>query len=182
MSLPPVSRTGDAHRGSPGPTLAIVAAVASNGVIGVGGTLPWRLPHDLRHFRALTLGHAVIMGRRTWESLAGPLAGRENIVVTSRSGSATQGARTVRSLDEALAAVTFPAPAFCIGGGELYREALARATTLHLTEIARAYEGDVLFPTWRRDDWAEVAREAHRSDDGLDYAFVTYERRLQARA
>ena len=158
------------------PVLAIVAAVARNGVIGANGGLPWRLPDDLKRFRALTRGHAVIMGRRTWESLPGPLADRQNIVVTSQASYVAAGARIVPGLDEALAAVELPAPAFCIGGAVLYRDALPRATTLHLTEIARDYEGDTHFPPFARDTWREVAREPHLAPDGLAYAFVTYER------
>lgn len=182
MSLPSATRAGGRPLGSPAPELAIVAAVAANGVIGAGGDLPWRLRHDLRHFRALTEGHAVIMGRRTWESLKGPLPGRQNIVVTSRSGYAPPGAEAAPGLDAALAIVAMPPPAFCIGGGELYREALSRARTLHLTEIAKPFEGDVRFPPLDRDDWREVRREEHRADEGYGYAFVTYERARPARA
>ena len=158
------------------PPLAIVAAVARNGVIGAQGGLPWRLPDDLKRFRALTRGHAVIMGRRTWESLPGPLADRQNIVVTSHASYVAPGARIVPGLDEALAAVELPAPAFCIGGAVLYRDALPLATTLYLTEIARDYDGDTRFPAFARDEWREVAREPHVAADGLAYAFVTYER------
>jgi dihydrofolate reductase len=157
------------------PALSIIAAVASNGVIGAGGALPWRLPDDLRRFRALTRGHAVIMGRRTWESLPGPLPERQNIVVSSR-GDAIPGVDVVPSLDAALAASRLPSPAFCIGGAVLYREALRRARTLHLTEIARDYPGDTVFPPFARDEWREMARERHRTADGVDYAFVTYAR------
>lgn len=158
------------------PDLSIVAAVASNGVIGVAGGLPWRLPEDLKRFRALTRGHAVIMGRKTWESLRGPLADRQNIVVTSQSAFEAPGAEVAAGLEEALARVAMPPPAFCIGGAALYREALPLARTMHLTEIARPFEGDVAFPAFERGGWREVARESHASDDGLDYAFVTYER------
>ena len=158
------------------PELSIIAAVASNGVIGAAGRLPWRLPDDLRHFRALTRGHAVVMGRRTWESLPGPLADRQNIVVTSRRSYDAPGAEVVPDLDAALAAVRLPPPAFCIGGAVLYREALPRASTLHLTEIDADYAGDVRFPPYARDAWREVAREARVGDDGVAYAFVTYRR------
>ena len=158
------------------PELSIIAAVASNGVIGARGALPWRLPEDLKRFRALTRGHAVIMGRRTWESLAGPLADRQNIVVTSHGSLVAPGATLVPGLDEALDAVSLPSPAFCIGGAVLYRAALARAATMHLTEIARAYDGDVVFPPVDRSQWREVAREAHTTGDGLAYAYVDYER------
>ncbi|CAG0967900.1 dihydrofolate reductase [Burkholderiales bacterium] len=176
MSDRPASPTGQPPAGAPVPELAIVAAVASNGVIGVAGGLPWRLPDDLRRFRALTRGHAVIMGRRTWESLRGPLPDRQNIVVTSRADRASAGAEVVATLAEALARVAMPPPAFCIGGAELYREALPRARALHLTEIGRPFDGDVSFPAFARDEWREVARESHVASDGLRYAFVDYVR------
>ena len=169
--MPPGRRIGPVT-----PELSIIAAVASNGVIGVRGTLPWRLPDDLKRFRALTRGHAVIMGRRTWSSLAGPLKERQNIVVTSHATLVAPGATLVPGLDEALAAVALPAPAYCIGGAALYREALARATTMHLTEIARAFDGDVSFPDFDRARWREVARESRTTEDGLAYAFVDYVR------
>jgi dihydrofolate reductase len=160
------------------PDVALVAAIASNGVIGAGNRLPWRLPDDLRHFRALTHGHAVIMGRRTWESLPHALPGRQNIVVTRQRGYAATGAEVAASLDEALALVRLPPPAYCIGGGELYRAALPRAVRLHLTEIDRPFDGDARFPSWRRRDWRETARVTMRAEgpDGFGYAYVTYER------
>jgi len=158
--------------------LALIVAVAANGVIGDGKRLPWRLPEDLRHFRALTTGHAIIMGRKTWESLPGLLPGRQSIVVSRNANYAAAGADVVTSLDEALAAVRMPAPAFCIGGGELYRLALSRAEHMHLTEIHREYAGDVFFPPLARRLWRETEREEHRSEDPAQpaYAFVTYRR------
>ena len=157
--------------------LALIAAVARNGVIGGGNTLPWRLPADLKRFRALTTGHAVIMGRKTWESIGRALPGRQNIVVTRQAGYAAEGAVVHSSLDEALRAVTLPAPVFCIGGGELYALALPHAATLHLTEIDRDFDGDTRFPEFDRTAWRESARETHHAPEGFDYAFVTYERR-----
>jgi dihydrofolate reductase len=155
--------------------LAIIAAVAANGVIGREGGLPWRLPPDLRHFRALTTGHAVIMGRRTWDSLGRALSDRQNIVVTARPERAASGAECAFSLPDAIARVRRPAPAFCIGGARLYREALSLATRMHLTEIDREFDGDTTFPPFDRGAWREVAREAH-VHDGLRFAFVTYRR------
>lgn len=164
---------------TPPPALAIIAAVARNGVIGVGGGLPWRLPADLKRFRALTEGHTVIMGRRTWQSLGRPLVMRQNIVVSRRDGLTAEGALVVPSLADALAAVALPAPAFCIGGGELYREALRIADTIHLTEIDHDFEGDTAFPQFDRSEWEEIERETPDFDGagGLAYAFVTYRRR-----
>jgi dihydrofolate reductase len=157
------------------PPLAIIAAVAANDVIGAGNTLPWRLPADMKRFRALTSGHAVIMGRKTWESIGGVLRDRQNIVVTRGPRLGMPGIETASSLEDALERVRMPAPAFCIGGAALYREALPRATTLYLTLLARAFEGDATFPAFERSAWRESAREA-RAGNGLDYAFVTYER------
>jgi dihydrofolate reductase len=157
--------------------LALIAAVARNGVIGDGNTLPWRLPADLRHFRALTTGHAVIMGRRTWESIGRALPDRQNIVVTRQPAYVADGALVQASLDDALRAATLPAPVYCIGGGELYALALPRAATLHLTEIDREFAGDTRFPDFDRAAWRETAREEHRAPEGFGYAFVTYERR-----
>jgi dihydrofolate reductase len=161
--------------------LALIAAIAANGVIGDGNRLPWRLPDDLRHFRELTTGHAVIMGRRTWESLPGPLPGRQNLVVTRDPSYAAAGAEVVSSLDAALAAVRLPAPAFCIGGGELYRAALPRAVTLYLTEIDRDFAGDVTFPPFDRAEWPAAPAEARSSEgpDAFTYRFVTRERRAR---
>lgn len=149
--------------------------MAANGVIGAANRLPWRLPADLRRFRALTTGHAVIMGRKTWESIGRPLPDRQNIVVTSQADLAAPGIETARTLSAALSSVRLPPPAFCIGGALLYRAALPLATTLHLTLIARAFDGDTTFPPFDRDDWRETARETH-TDDGLEYAFVTCRR------
>jgi dihydrofolate reductase len=156
--------------------LALIAAVAANGVIGAGNELPWRLPEDMKRFRALTIGHAVIMGRKTRESLPRPLPDRQNIVVTRDTGYRAPGAEIAPTLDGALALVRLPPPVFCIGGGEIYRMALARAGTLYLTEIDRDFEGDVTFPRLDRADWRETSRESHEAD-GLRYDFVTYARR-----
>lgn len=157
--------------------LALIAAVARNGVIGSGNALPWRLSADLKRFRALTLGHAVIMGRKTWQSIGHPLPGRQNIVVTRQPDLAAPGALVVASLDDALRAVTLPAPAFCIGGGELYALALPHATTLHCTEIDRDYDGETRFPDFDRTLWRETERDKQRAPEGFRYAFVTYQRR-----
>jgi dihydrofolate reductase len=162
----------------PKPVLTLIAAVAKNGVIGQDNRLPWHLPADLRHFKALTTGHTVIMGRKTWESLPEkfrPLPGRQNIVVTRNAAYRAEGAVVVASLPAALAAAQSE-EAFVIGGAELYLAALPLADRLQLTEIDAAFDGDTLFPASDPRQWREVAREAHRDEAGLDYAFVTYER------
>src|SRR5882724_9234517 len=123
------------------PRIYLVAAVAANGIIGANGQLPWHLPEDLKHFKQLTLGHAVIMGRRTWESLGKALPGRENIVVTRTPGYDAPGAAVARSLGAALALCVDEPVAFVIGGQRLFVESLPVAAGLVLTEISRDYAG-----------------------------------------
>ena len=154
----------------------LIAAVAKNGVIGANGKLPWQLPEDLRHFKKLTLGHPVIMGRRTWESLGKPLPGRENIVVSRKSGFAAPGASVAASLEAAVALCTGEAVAFVIGGAEIYAAALPLADGLVLTEIQQDYDGDTRFPAWNRDAWRATQKETHTSDEGVRFDFVLYER------
>ena len=160
-----------------GPRIYLVAAVAANGVIGANGAMPWHLPGDLRHFKALTLGHPVIMGRRTWDSIGKPLPGRENIVVSRRAGFDAPGASVASSLGAALALCAGESLVFVIGGGELYREALPLAHGLVITEIQRDFEGDTRFPDWDRSQWQETQRKPQAGADGLRFDFVLYERR-----
>jgi dihydrofolate reductase len=159
------------------PRIYLVAAVASNGVIGVNGQLPWRLPEDLKRFKRLTLGHPVIMGRKTWESLGKlkPLPGRENIVVTRSAGYDAPGAALATSLEGALALCAGEPVAFVIGGQRLFEESLPIAAGLVLTEIDRHYEGDTWFPAFDRAKWREAQREAHTAADGMRFDFVLYE-------
>lgn len=161
------------------PEIVIVAAVARNGVIGRNNALPWRLPEDLRHFKATTLGKPVIMGRKTWESLGRPLPGRLNLVISRNPDYVAEGGEVVESIDAALAraAAEGAGQACIIGGGELYRQALAIADRLILTEIDRDFEGDATFPAFDREIFVESTRQAAVSADGLPYAFVTYRRR-----
>lgn len=160
-----------------GPRIYLVAAVAANGVIGASGAMPWHLPEDLRHFKALTLGHPVIMGRRTWDSIGKPLPGRENIVVSRRAGFDAPGASVASSLGAALALCAGESLVFVIGGGELYREALPLAHGLVLTEIQRDFPGDTRFPDWDRSQWRETQRKPQAGAGGLRFDFVLYERR-----
>lgn len=153
----------------------LIAALAANRVIGAGGKMPWHLSEDLKRFKRLTLGHPVVMGRKTWDSIGRPLPGRTNVVV-SRSLPALEGAVVARSLDEALSRCGDAADVFVIGGGEIYREALPRADVLDLTLIGRDFEGDARFPAWDPREWREVAREEHVAPDGMPYVFVTLER------
>ncbi len=160
--------------------VALVAAVARGGVIGAGGGLPWRLPEDMRHFREVTTGHSVVMGRRTWDSLPErfrPLAGRRNLVVTRHDDWHADGAERAGSLEEALLLLDDVPQVFVVGGGELYADALRLADELLLTEIDAEVEGDTLFPTWERAAFEETSREEHVSETGVRFAFVTYVRR-----
>ncbi len=156
--------------------LALIAAVASNGVIGRANALPWHLSDDLKRFRSLTTGHATIMGRKTWESLGRALPSRQNIVVTRQNGYVADGAIVAASFDDALQRVALPPPTFCIGGAELFAVALPRADLMYLTEIDLRVSGDTFFPAFDRGDWRESAREARRAPppDAFEYAFVTY--------
>ena len=173
MSQSPDDAAGDA---SGGPRIYLVAAVAANGVIGAGGKLPWHLPEDLRHFRNLTLGHPVIMGRHTWKSLGKPLAGRENIVVSRTPGYEAAGAAVATSLDAAIAFCAGEQVAFVIGGTALFAAALPVALGMVMTEIHRDYSGDAWFPPFDRSQWRETQREPHTAADGLRFDFVLYER------
>ncbi|HTM60002.1 MAG TPA: dihydrofolate reductase [Burkholderiales bacterium] len=158
------------------PKVYLVAALAANGVIGRNGQLPWHLPEDLKHLKQLTLGHPVIMGRRTWESLPKkPLPGRDNIVVTRRPGYDAPGAAVASSLDAALALCVGESVVFVIGGEQLFAESLPTAAGLVLTEIHRDYEGDVSFPKYDRSRWRATQRESHTAADGTKFDFVLYE-------
>jgi dihydrofolate reductase len=158
------------------PALVLIAAVARNGVIGAANALPWRLPDDMRRFRALTTGHAVIMGRRTWESLPRALPDRQNIVLSGRTGLVATGADVVSSFAAALACVRLPPPVYCIGGGEIYTLALPHADALFLTEIDADIAGDTHFPAFDRAQWQETARSERFDTDGLAHCFVTWRR------
>jgi dihydrofolate reductase len=158
------------------PRVYLVVALARNGVIGARGKLPWRLPEDLQHFKRLTLGHPVIMGRRTWESLGRPLPGRENIVISRRPGFEAPGASVASSVEAAIALGADEPVVFVIGGAEIYAAALPLADGMVVTEIYRDYEGDTRFPAWDRAAWKVSQKEAHTSSDGLRYDFVLYER------
>jgi dihydrofolate reductase len=157
------------------PRVYLVAAVASNGIIGANGELPWRLPEDLQHFKRITTGHPVIMGRRTWESLKGPLPGRDNIVVTGTAGYEAPGAAVASSLEAALALCLGEPVVFVIGGSRLFAESLPFAAGLVMTEIDREFEGDTWFPEYDRSRWKESQRERHVTAGGMKFDFVLYE-------
>jgi dihydrofolate reductase len=161
--------------------LSLIAVVARNGAIGKDNQLLCRLPEDQQHFRRVTMGCPVIMGRKTWDSVPArfrPLPGRRNIVVTRNAHWQADGAETAHSLAAALSLVDTLPEAFVIGGAQLYAEALARADRLVLTEIERDFDGDCQFPAWHRGQFRELHRERHHSGppNDFDFSFVTYER------
>ena len=156
--------------------LYVVVAIASNGVIGKDGKLPWHLPEDLAHFRKITIGHPIIMGRRTWESFRKPLPDREHIVVSRRAGYEAPGASVASSLQAAIALCAGEPVAFVIGGTELFREALPIADGVVVTDIDKAYDGDTWFPEWDRSAWKVTQRESHTSKDGVPFSFALYEK------
>lgn len=164
--------------------IALIAAVADNGVIGRGGQLPWRLSADLRRFKSLTMGHPIIMGRRTWESIGRPLPGRTSIVITRQPRYET-GFPEVRiaadvhaALDRAASAPGGDQIAFVIGGGEVYAAALPRAARLYLTRVLASVAGDAFFPPLDMREWRLLNGENHAADEKNDYAhaFEVYER------
>ena len=159
----------------------LIVAMARGGAIGRDNALPWRLPEDLRRFRALTLGHAVVMGRRTWESIGRSLPGRTNIVITRDAAWRGEGAQSVTGLDEALAlaAALHPGlPAMVIGGAQIYALALPVARRIRVTEIDLDVPGaDAFFPPLDPAQWRRAGETAQVAADGTAYRFVDLERR-----
>ncbi|MFN5257249.1 MAG: dihydrofolate reductase [Limnohabitans sp.] len=157
--------------------LHLIYARARNGVIGKDNQMPWQLPEDLAHFKRVTLGQPVIMGRKTWDSLPArfrPLPGRVNIVVTRQSDWHAEGALRAGSIEEAVRLCGDAPQAWIMGGAEIYRQAEPLASTAVVTEIDADFEGDAFAPTLA-SDWQEVQRESHTSASGLGFAFVTYQ-------
>jgi dihydrofolate reductase len=163
-------------------TINVIAAMAQNRVIGINNTLPWRLPADLQHFKALTMGHHIIMGRKTFESIGKPLPGRTTVIVTRDASYRVDGCITATSLDTAIAACAADPEIFFVGGADLYAQILPRADRLYLTEIQVEYDGDARFPEFDRGIWREIERQQNVSPDGLSYHFVTYQRHLPGSA
>jgi dihydrofolate reductase len=159
------------------PRLSLIAAVARNGAIGRDNALLWHLPEDLQHFKRTTLGCPIIMGRKTWDSIGRPLPGRHNIVISRDPDWTATGASTASSLPQALEMAGDAPKVFVIGGAQIYALALPLADELVLTEVDEDAEGDTFFPNWNRQDFTPTSHEAHRSAQGLSYAFVTYQRR-----
>ena len=154
--------------------LAMVVAIGDDGAIGKDGKVPWRIPEDLKHFKNVTMGHAIVMGRKTWDEVGKPLPGRRNIVISRQPGLALEGAEVFTTLETAIAAArtTDPEP-HIIGGSTIYAAAMPLATRIHLTEVHRVVDADTFFPPFDRSVWREVERRVAETE-GVE--FVTLER------
>jgi len=159
--------------------VSLIVAMARNRVIGVNNTLPWHLPADLKHFKALTMGHHIVMGRKTYESIGKPLPGRTSVVVTRNADYAPQGVVVVNSLEAAISACGNDEEIFVIGGAELYRQIIDLADRIYLTEIDADISGDAHFTEFDRKLWQETERVNHAPDEKNvhSYHFVVYERK-----
>lgn len=160
--------------------LHLIYARARNGVIGRDNQMPWHLPEDLAHFKRVTLGQPVIMGRKTWDSLPArfrPLPGRLNIVITRQSDWQAEGALRAHSIEDALRLCGEAPDAWIMGGAEIYRQAAPLASTAVVTEIDQDFAGDAFAPELGAD-WREIQRESHTAASGLNYSFVTYQHAL----
>lgn len=158
-------------------SISLIVAMAKNRTIGIDNTLPWRCPEDLKHFKALTMGHHMIMGRKTFDSIGKPLPGRTTVVVTRNPELKIEGCVMAHSLQEAIAACEGD-EIFVVGGAEIYTQALPLADTLYISEIQQDVEGDAWFPEFDKSDWKEVARDQRSQSEPqpLEYHFVTYRR------
>jgi len=158
--------------------ISIIVAMARNRTIGINNTLPWRCPEDLKHFKALTMGHHIVMGRKTFDSIGKPLPGRTTVIVTRNRKLKIEGCIMAHSLPEAIAACANDAEIFIVGGAELYAQALPLTNKLYITEIQQDVAGDAHFPEFDRAAWREVSREQRHQEipQPLDYHFVTYRR------
>jgi len=158
--------------------IALIAALTENRVIGRDNQLPWRISADLKHFKALTMGKPIVMGRKTWESIGRPLPGRKNIVVTRDTAYQAEGCQVVHSIEQALDTAGEVDEVMIIGGAGLYRQTLGRADRLYLTRVKAEVDGDTWFPEIDPQQWHELACESHSADENNehDYDFVILER------
>ena len=165
------------------PRFSILVAMAKNRVIGKNNALPWRLSPDLKRFKQLTMGHHIVMGRKTYESIGRLLPGRTSVIVTRQPDYQVPGAIVAGSIAEALKVCSegkeMNQESFVIGGAEIYQQALGLCQRMYVTEIQQEFDGDVLFPEFDPQEWREISREKHRldEDDGLEYHFVVLDRK-----
>jgi dihydrofolate reductase len=158
--------------------ISIIVAMAQNRTIGIKNTLPWRCPEDLKHFKTLTMGHHMIMGRKTFDSIGKPLPGRTTVVITRNHSLKLDGCLIAHSMHEAIAACAGDDEVFIVGGAELYSQAIPLAETLYITEIQQNIDGDAHFPSFDINKWQEIERiKQHQTmPQPLSYHFVTYKR------
>jgi dihydrofolate reductase len=159
--------------------VSIIVATGENNVIGAGGKIPWHLPADFKHFKEVTTGHPIVMGRKTFESIGKPLSGRTNIVITADAGYSAEGCLVAHSLEEALRLAEGAAggdECFMIGGAQIYALALPKAQTVYLTKVHGAFDGDAFFPKLNEKEWRLVNSETHKKDEKnpFDYDFLTF--------
>jgi dihydrofolate reductase len=159
--------------------LSLIVAMARNRTIGVNNMLPWRCPEDLKHFKSLTMGHHMIMGRKTYDSIGKPLPGRTTVIVTRNNELKIEGCVVSHSLEEAISLCVGDDEIFIVGGAELYRQAMPLVDTLYVTEIQQDVDGDAHFPEFSKNEWQEIAREVRSQEtpQPLAYHFVTYRRK-----
>ncbi|QSX37899.1 type 3 dihydrofolate reductase [Shewanella sedimentimangrovi] len=153
--------------------IAMIAAMANNRVIGKDNQMPWHLPEDLKHFKAMTLGKPVVMGRKTFESIGRPLPGRHNIVISRNADYRPEGVSVVASFEAAKQLVGDCEELVVIGGGQLYQSLLTQADRLYLTEIALDVDGDTHFPAWDDGSWELLEKSEHIAASGIEYRFIT---------
>ena len=164
------------------PHISILVAMAKNRVIGRNNALPWRLPPDLKRFKELTMGHHIVMGRKTYESIGRPLPGRTSVIITRQPDYQVPGTIVVASIDQALkvcsAGKEVDQEIFVIGGAQIYRQSLGLCQRIYITEIQQEFDGDTLFPELNQQEWREISREKYRLNDGdgLEYHFVVLDR------
>ena len=158
-------------------SLSLIVAMAANRTIGLNNTLPWRIPEDLKRFKALTMGHHLIMGRKTFDSIGKPLPGRTTVVVSRDRNLKLEGCAVVNSLPEAIASCAHDPQIFVVGGADIYAQTMDLADTLYITEIQKDVMGDAAFPEFDKSEWQEVSREIRRQEtpEPLEYHFVTYQ-------
>lgn len=163
----------------PLPSLSIIAAMSDNRTIGRDNQLPWRMPADLAHFKRLTIGKPIVMGRRTWESLPGLLPHRTHIVVTRDRDYQANGALVVHSIDQAIELAGDVDEVMVVGGAKLYAQTIPLATRMHLTLVHDYFDGDTAFPDYEEGEWREVARERHNADERNPHAYSFVELQRQ---
>jgi dihydrofolate reductase len=159
-------------------TISLIAAVANNNVIGKDNQLIWHLPADLKHFKRITMGHVVVMGRKTYESMMKPLPGRVNVIITRNENYHVEGVIIATSLNAALKDMNVE-EVFIIGGGEIFKQGMALANKIYLTQIHADFEGDTFFPEINPHEWIIIQEEKHLKDEKnhYDYTYITYQRK-----